>query len=115
MTDAADLKLKPLFLTFRELWMVTYPLHLGEKRWVDTLFDVYKLGAPGPQSIIRDPRGYDERKAQPGNDVERLILPTKFAAWVMDVSAARGHPYSQRQAMNLLHGSADYGFDQTKP
>ena len=110
-----ELRPKPLFLTFRELWAVTYALHLGEKRWVDTLHDVYVSGAPSPQSIIRDPRGYDERKAQPGNDVERLILPTKFAAWVMDVSRARGYPYSMKQAMGLLHGEADYGFDQTKP
>lgn len=103
---------KPLFLTFAELAAATAVLHMHEKRWVDGLHDVWKVGAPAPSAIIRNPKAFDERSVQAGNHVERLILPTKFAEWVCAVSAARGHPYSMRQAMAMLHGEVDYGFDQ---
>jgi len=114
MTDT-DLRPKPLFLTFVELSSVTWSLHMGDRRYLSTLHDVWLCGAPHPRAIIRDARNNDPRKTVAGNHEERLILPTKFCTWVMDVSAARGHPYSMRQAMAMLHGQIDYGLDQVEP
>lgn len=98
-------------VTFKELSDALMPLHMHEKRWVDALHDVWKQGAPTPDSIIRNPRDYDERFKQRGNVEKRLLLPTPAAAWIMQVSAARGHPYSYRQAIAILKGEPDYGFD----
>lgn len=102
---------KPLIATFVELRDALASLHMNQKTWVDGLYDIWRKGAPTPDSIIRNPRGYDERKRQLGNIEKRIVLPTPLANWIMQVSAARGTPFSFKQAMRMVNGEADFGFE----
>jgi hypothetical protein len=111
MTDAVE-TYKPMFVSFVDLYGMFAPLHMGVKKHVDTLSDVWKMGAPSPTSIIRNPKGYDERKVQPGNVEKRLLMYIPMAKWITEVSAERGMPYTMRQALNMLEGKADYGLDE---
>ena len=97
-----SLDLKPIFVSFYELAAVFADLHLQNQAMLDRLHDVWKQGAPSPESVIRNPRGYDERKRQPGNVEKRLLLPVPLANWICEASAARGMPLTARQAAN--HG-----------
>ena len=105
---------EPLLVTFVELLEALAPLHLHEKAYVDRLHDVWKQGAPTPDSIIRDPRAYDERKRQPGNVEKRIVFPTPLAQWVVETSTARGMPLTMRQALNMVNGKADYGLENAR-
>ena len=105
---------EPLLVPFRELLEALAPLHLYEKAYVDRLHDVWKLGAPTPDSIIRDPRAYDERQRQPGNVEKRIVFPTPLAQWIVEVSTARGMPYTMRQALGIANGEADYGLENAR-
>jgi hypothetical protein len=98
-----------LVVTFAELRDALAPLHLGRRSWVDALHDLWKLGAPSPDSRVLAPKGYDERQRQPGNVEKRLVLPTPLAQWIAQVSAARGIPYTHAQALRMLAGKPDYG------
>ncbi len=98
-----------LVVTFVELRDALAPLHLGRKPWVDSLHDVWKQGAPSPDSRILVPEGYDERQTQPGNVEQRLVLPTPLAQWIVQISAARGIPYTFGQALSIFAGQAQYG------
>lgn len=93
-------------LTFYELVQATRALHQDDPAYVARLHDVWKRGAPTPDSILRDPRRYDERLIQPGNIEKRVILPSALAEWIMDASAARGFPYSREQALAMTQGRA---------
>lgn len=102
---------KPLIVTFRDLRAAMAPLHMHEKAWVDALHDVWLTGGPTPDSIIRNPKGYDPRKRQPGNVEKRIVSPLPVAIWMQQVSAARGMALTSRQALNILAGDADYGLE----
>lgn len=102
--------IQPVFLEFWQLEAAMHPLHLGNPALVDRLHDVWKLGAPSPDSFNFEPAHFDERKPSEQGRVRRLILPTALAAWIVEVSAARGFPYTPRQALNLVEGRADYGY-----
>lgn len=103
-----SLTIRPLVVSWIELHLAMLALHQDEKADVDRLHDIWKQGAPSPDSIIRDPRHYDERLPQAGNDVRRLVLPTPLVKWIMDVSARRGYPYSAAQAAALIEGEVRY-------
>lgn len=111
MTDT-KLEIKPAFVTFYELAMALQTLHLWDRGALQDLNDIWRSGAPSPQSIIRNPKGYDERKQQPGNYEARLLLPTPLAEWIVDRSVKIGMPLTLRQAANMIEGKADYGLDQ---
>lgn len=98
-----------LLVTFAELRDAFAPLHLGHRPWVDSLHDLWKLGAPSLDSRIHEPKGYDERKAQHGNVEKRLVLPTPLAQWMVEISAARGIPYTFAQALSIFAGQPHYG------
>lgn len=102
---------KPIMATFPELAQALSGLHHWEKRHVDTLHDVWKALAPTPDSIVRNPKGYDPRYHQQGNHVRRIISPPDLVKWIQDVSAARGMPLDARQALNMAEGKADYALD----
>lgn len=114
MTDEVSTvdEYKPMFVSFVDMYGIFAPLHMGVKKYVDGLSDIWKMGAPSPHSIIRNPKGYDERKVQPGNVEKRLLMYIPLAQWIVDVSTERGMPYTLKQAMNILMGKADYGFDE---
>jgi hypothetical protein len=109
-----DRQPRPLVVTFVALYNALFALHQGEKRWVDSLHDVWKLGAPSPDSRILLPGHYDERLVQPGNVEKRIVFPTPLAAWITQVSAARGYRYSLRQALALIDGRADPGLENAR-
>ncbi len=98
-----------LVVTFADLRDALAPLHLGRRPWVDSLHDLWKLGAPSPDSRIFVSLGYDERQRQPGSVEKRLVLPTPLAQWIIQISAARGIPYTFAQAMSILAGQAHDG------
>ncbi len=102
--DTESLTLKPLTVTWRELCLAMAALHLFEKADVDALHDVWKFGAPLPESRVLNPVGYDERKAQRGNYEARVVFPMMLAKWIMDVSNRRGFPYNEAQAIALTQG-----------
>lgn len=110
----SDLSIMPLMVPFYVLAAAMAPLHMWDTRYLSTLHDVWKCGAPTPDSIIRNARGYDERKVQPGNVERRIILPSRLAVWIVEMSAIRGYPYTYRQALNMALGQADYGLDQAR-
>jgi hypothetical protein len=101
--------LKPMFATFYELSHALQDLHLWNPAQLARLHDVWLIGAPSPRSIVRNPKEYDPRKKQDGNFEARLILPTKLAEWIVEVSTARGMPLTIKQATNMVYGEADYG------
>lgn len=98
--------IKPIFATFVELRDALQPLHLDDPQMVSDLHDIWKLGAPSLDSIIRNPRGYDERRQQTGNIEKRLILPTALIKWIKAASEKRGMPLSDAQAAELAQGRA---------
>lgn len=99
---------KTLICTFKQLSDALFDLHLGHQADIDRLHDLWKLGAPTPDSIIRNPKGYDERKAQPGNLEKRIIVPTALTQWIMDVSTRRGMPLTAEQAAALASGETRF-------
>ena len=103
---------KPMFVSFVDLYGMFAPLHMGQKVHVDALHDCWLMGAPSPDSIVRNPKGYDPRKVQKGNDERRLLMYIPVAKWIVDVSTARSFPYTLKQALNILEGHADYGLDE---
>jgi hypothetical protein len=96
--------LKPLILSWRELAEVMSPLHLWEKGDVDALHDIWKFGAPSPQSRILVLKNYDERKAQAGNFEARIIFPKMLTKWIIDVAFKRGIAMTEMQAIALTQG-----------
>lgn len=99
---------KPIICTYLELAAALEPLHMNQRVWLDSLHDVWLKGAPTPTSIIRLPKGYDPRVAQPGNFEARIIPPPLLAAWVKDCATARGIPLQGYEALNVANGREDY-------
>ena len=95
---------KPIICTFRQLARATLALHQGERRYMDTLHDVWKLGAPTPNSRIMRPKNYDERLRQRGNYEARIVFPTALAKWIIDVATARGIPIDAALAFSMAAG-----------
>lgn len=104
---------KPMICTFRQLMAATWLLHMGERRYVDNLMDIWKLGAPTPNSIIRDPKNYDPRRASVGNYEARIVFPTALAKWIADVANERGIKLDLSQAYNVAMGREDYELPET--
>jgi hypothetical protein len=109
MTDTIP-QLKPIVVTFYDLKRALAPLHQYVKADVDRLHDLWKLGAPSPDSRILIPAKYDERLNQKamGNYEKRIVFPTALATWIQDVSARRGFPYTFQQALAIVLGEERY-------
>ena len=95
---------KPVTCTFLQLVGATWALHQGERAWIDSLFDIWKMGAPTPNTIIRNPQGYDPRKRQPGNYEARIVFPTVLAKWITDCAHARGIDLDINQGFTVAMG-----------
>lgn len=98
------------FVTFVELCTALRPLHQFDPSMVNDLHDVWKQGAPSPDTIIRNPKDYDERKRQAGNVEKRLMLPLPLMGWIERATAKRGMPVSAAQAAALLEGKTRYNW-----
>jgi hypothetical protein len=95
-------KPKPFFITFRALSAALWPLHLNVKADLDRLHDTWLKGSPSPDSIVRNPKGYDPRLKQAGNIERRLMLPTALGQWVVDVTTRRGEPMPLERAVAMI-------------
>ena len=112
MNDPIDKEFPPLICTFVQLRDALEPMHMNAPADVDNLHDIWRRGAPTPESGIFNPAvSYDERKVQPLNHVARIIPPSHLVKWITDVTARRGMPITPKQALNILSGKADYGDD----
>jgi hypothetical protein len=112
MTDITiDLANRALIVTWLELVTIFYPLHLGEKAYIDRLHDVYSKSAISPTwNVLIPGQSYDERAPRPTENFKVIMNPIELIRWIRDTSAARGFEYSERQAANLIAGVEDYGF-----
>jgi hypothetical protein len=94
---------KPIISTFPMLAYSLRSLHHWNKTHVDNLHDIWKRGAPTPNSRIKYPKGYDPRKPQPiGNYEARIVLPTLLSKWVVEVAAEMGVNMTPALALDLL-------------
>lgn len=91
-----------LICTFRELAYSLKVIHQWRKADVDRLHDVWKRGAPTPDSIVRNPKGYDPRKNQPGNVEKRIVIPNALSEWVADTATRHGQAISPTDAVQLV-------------
>lgn len=100
-----------MMCSFMQLVDATQSLHLGDRAHINRLHDVWKLGALTPDSVVKGHEylGMDERQQQRHVRVRRIVLPSKLAEWMVDVSKARGMPYTYSQAYNIACGREDYG------
>lgn len=92
----------PIICTFYELAVSLQSLHLWNKADLDRLHDVWKIGAPTPDSRLLDIKHYDPRKVQAGNVEKRIVFPKKLGEWIADVGRQRGIEMDSRDAANLI-------------
>lgn len=71
----------PLILTEGELRAVLLPLVVGDEWALDTVGDLWRMGAPVPGDV--------------GAGVRRVILPGQLGRWLGDVLGRRGVPLSE--------------------
>lgn len=70
---------QPRVVTWDELVRVLLPKIQGYPWAMDTIGDLWRMGAPDPQTIVGTP---GER---------RVLLPQRFQAWWQDVQQRMGH------------------------
>jgi len=99
---------KPIFITWQALELAMTPLHMGIKADIDRLHDLWKFGAPSPNTIVRVPNGYDPRKTQAGNFEARIVWFGALEKWVIDVSHRRGIPLTPARAHGIIERTAKY-------
>ena len=76
--------------------------HLGLSRAEQArLHDVWKLGAPTPDSIIRDPKTYDERRV---NTVTRIFPGSWLHPAIREIADRRGIPLTQSELDVITNG-----------
>lgn len=97
-----------LIVTWIELSAAFAPLHLNEKAYVDRLHDIWRNSVIAPTWNVEPGRVYDERKPKHGENFKVIVSPMALATWICEVSEKRGFPYSQRQALKIIMGEADY-------
>jgi hypothetical protein len=68
-------KLPPLIVTLQELEAILLPVTMGYAWGVDTIHDLWKIGAPMPNDNSR-----------------RIVFPKKLAEWLADVLQRQGRP-----------------------
>ena len=75
--------LPPVVLTERQLRAVVAPLIAGYAWAEGTVGDLWRMGSPMPPAVAAG--------AAVG-EVERLIVPSQFMAWLSDVLTRQGRP-----------------------
>lgn len=76
-------KLPPLIVTYQELRQKLLPITAGYKWGEGTILDLWKMGAPTPDSMIGS---YSER---------RIVFPGQLATWLADVLERQGRPLDE--------------------
>jgi hypothetical protein len=93
---------KPIIATFPELFYAMKTLHRFQKKHVDNLHDIWKRGAPTPNSRVKYTKGYDPRKSQPGNYEARIVFPTLLSKWIQETAHEIGVDVQPADALELL-------------
>lgn len=97
--------LKPIVVEFWKLTFVLRSIHKYRKADVDRLHDIWKLGAPSPDSRVLTPKGYDPRVNQlltMGNREQRTVFPTQLQKWLKDIIMQDGLAISDEDALKLV-------------
>lgn len=97
-----NIQSKPIIATFPQLAASLQSLHFWHKERVSELHDIWKKGAPTPNSIIRAPKHYDPRKVQPGNYEARIVFPNLLLKWVRERAKAQGAALTDQQIILLV-------------
>jgi hypothetical protein len=87
-TILAAENLRPVCMTFEGLRAVLWPFVAGYRWGEETIYDLWKLGAPMPPMPGRAVAG----------DV-RLIVPSQLMVWLEDVLKRQGRPLSESAAL----------------
>jgi len=93
---------RPIIISFVLLSGALRPLHFNDPVWISRLHDIWKDGTPTPDSRILLPKGYDERKRQPGNVEKRIVPAKKLYLWIKELAAKRGISMTDFEADRLL-------------
>lgn len=93
---------KPLICTFAQLQHALQRLHRWNPALIADLHDVWLKGAPTPDSIIRQPNGYDPRLVQAGNVEKRIVFPKLLESWMQHVGAKQGVQMTSADAQKLV-------------
>jgi hypothetical protein len=83
---------QPKIITWNDLLTTVYP-HIEGNAWaLDTLGDLWRMGAPDPQSSIDTTHTAHSALMQPTPDLQerRILLPSQFRAWWLDVCNRQG-------------------------
>ena len=86
---------------FKGLLKAFEPLIMGQQRWINDLYDIWKMGAPTPDSIIRNPKAYN-----PEHDitVKRVIPSLWLYKYLRELANTRGIPLSDAEIKIILEG-----------
>lgn len=103
MSENIEKQRKPIICTFRQLAFTLRALHLWQKKHVDTLHDCWTRGTPTPNTIIRNPKQNDPRKAVAGNFESRIVFPKLLAKWVTETANEQGIAMTPDNAYELLN------------
>lgn len=99
----------PVVCTFWELQFALSPLHQFEKQWLDPLHDLWRNGPPSPESQLKFPKLFDERKSDEfnfanGNVMRRLVRAEFLSVWLRDCANARGIQLDSQTAGQIING-----------
>jgi len=82
---------QPRIVTLKELHDKLIPICGGDKWGIDTIGDLWKMGAPIPN-------------VNPDQPEQRILLPGQFQKWFQDVATRTGNDLTARQAYNRTPG-----------
>jgi len=99
----------PVVASYFELYNALAPLHMHEKQWVDRLHDLWRNGPPSPESQLKAPKLFDERKsdvfnAANGNVMQRLVRAEFLSVWIKEAAQARGIQITNETAGQIVNG-----------
>ena len=83
---------KPRIVTWNDLLTTLYP-HIEGNAWaLDTLGDLWRMGAPDPAVIIDTTNRSAGSLMRPTPELQerRILLPSQFKAWWADVCKRQG-------------------------
>lgn len=93
-------QLPAVMITWHALHLAMFPLHMGIKADEDRLHDIWKMGAPTPDSRIVT-KTHDPRTPVAGNVEKRIVFFAQLKPWVVDVAYRRGQPLTPQQAHSI--------------
>ncbi len=99
---------QPVICTWVELARAMADLHRWEKAPLDELHDIWLKGVPSPDYKVAVVGAvFDERRPRVGDVLKHILPPLPIANWIKQISAKRGFPYSDNQAMAITQGQVE--------